>query len=65
MNELIQSIRRLVIRLQLRSLTQQEQHIIAARKHALDRLTQVRRERGIKEVELWLSHPADATKRAM
>lgn len=65
MTDLIQLMRRTVIRMQLRSLTQQERHIIEARRHAHERLTRIRRERGIKEVELWLSYPVDGAKRAL
>jgi hypothetical protein len=60
MTALIRFIRRLVIRMQLRSLTRQEQTIIEARNHAQARLMKIRRERGIKEVELWLFYSASS-----
>jgi hypothetical protein len=60
MTGLIQCLHRRVIHWQLRSLQSQEKSIIEARKCALARLVEVRRERGIKEIELWLSHAGDA-----
>lgn len=65
MSRLVRLIRRMVIRWQLRCLDQQAECIIEARNHALARLMQIRRERGIKEVELWLCDSGETQKVAM
>ncbi|KRB70964.1 hypothetical protein [Noviherbaspirillum sp. Root189] len=56
MNELIQFLRRMVIRWQLRSLNSQAKSIVQARNHALARLMEIRRERESKLMELGSSH---------
>lgn len=57
-NALIRWIRRRLLRLQLRSLDDQMACIVDARHEALKRLMEVRRERNIKEIELWLHDSA-------
>jgi hypothetical protein len=56
---LIAWLRRSLIHCRLRTLQWQENNIIRVRNYALARLVEVRRERGIKEVELWLYHFGD------
>jgi hypothetical protein len=58
MKTMIRLVRRAMIRLQIRSLDEQAANIVAARDQALKRLMEVRRERNMKEIELWLSDSA-------
>lgn len=64
MTRLIRFLRKIVLRWQLRCLDQQAESIIEARNLALARLMQIRRERGIKEVELWLCESPEPKKAA-
>ncbi|RJF96847.1 hypothetical protein D3870_20915 [Noviherbaspirillum cavernae] len=64
MTALIRLIRRVVIRWQIRSLDEQDASIVEARNHALKHLMEIRRERSIKEVELWLHESAPAQRAA-
>lgn len=65
MNQMSQFIRRLVIRWQIRSLELQAQSIVEARNHALARLMHIRREQGVKQVELWMTGSEGGQKIAM
>lgn len=59
MKAMIRLVRRAMIRLQIRSLDEQAASIVAARDQALKRLMEVRRERNMKEIELWLNDAAN------
>ncbi|RZI42189.1 hypothetical protein EGT07_13270 [Herbaspirillum sp. HC18] len=53
MNAFFRTVRRLIIRWQLRSLERQARYIVEARSCALARLFEIRREKDIKETELF------------
>ena len=50
---MIRQLRQMMIRWQIRSLDEQAASIVDARDHALQQLIRIRRERGLKERELW------------